>query len=237
LWKVSAGRIPLQTTPLMLASTLKKPVQLVLAALFWLPVIFFSLLLVYNTTLYFSFSYEFDFIKERLLLFAKPLYSWCFYIHIFAGMWCITTALLQFSSWVLKKRRKIHVWSGKIYVFVVLVLGAPTGMYMSFFAKGTLAERMLFMFMAIVWFATTVKGLQAVHNRNIISHKNWMIRSYTMALTAVTFRIYHIVFYLLGWNDLENYEFSLWLSVVGNMLAAEYLIWRRSRNYIKTFTQ
>ncbi|MBL7727662.1 MAG: DUF2306 domain-containing protein [Dinghuibacter sp.] len=222
---------------LTLSPSRKKTVQLFFSVLFWLPVTFFSLLLVYNTIPYFSFSTDFSFIEERIILFAKPLYSWCFYIHIFAGMWCITTALLQFSSWILKKRKKIHIWSGKIYVFVVLILGAPTGMYMSFFAKGTLAERLLFMFMAIVWFVTTVRGLQAVHEKNIISHKNWMIRSYTMAMTAVTFRIYHIIFYLLGWDHSDNYEISLWISVVGNILAAEYLIWRRSRNYLRTFTQ
>lgn len=222
---------------LALQSSWKKPVQLLFSVMFWLPVTFFSLLLVYNTIPYFSFSTDFSFIEERIVLFAKPLYSWCFYIHIFAGMWCISAALLQFSSYILKKRKKIHVWSGKIYVFVVLVLGAPTGMYMSFFAKGSMAERMLFMFMAIVWFITTVRGLQAVHERNIISHKNWMIRSYTMAMTAVTFRIYHIVFYLLEWNHTDNYEVSLWISVVGNILAAEYIIWRKNKKYFKTFTQ
>jgi Predicted membrane protein (DUF2306) len=222
---------------LILPLSLKKAMRFLFSALFWLPVIFFSLLLVYNTIPYFSFSSEFSFIEERVLLFAKPFYWWCFYIHIFAGMWCISAALLQFSSWILKKRKKIHIWSGKIYVFVVLILGAPTGMYMSFFAKGSMAERMLFMFMAIVWFITTVRGLQAVHQRNIISHKNWMIRSYTMAMTAVTFRIYHIIFYLLEWDHISNYEVSLWISVVGNILAAEYIIWRKSKHYFKTFTQ
>jgi hypothetical protein len=222
---------------LILPISLKKAMRFFFSALFWLPVIFFSLLLVYNTIPYFSFSSEFSFIEERVLLFAKPLYWWCFYVHIFAGMWCISTALLQFSSWILKKRKKIHIWSGKIYVFVVLILGAPTGMYMSFFAKGSMAERMLFMFMAMTWFITTVRGLQAVHQRNIISHKNWMIRSYTMAMTAVTFRIYHIIFYLLEWDHMNNYEVSLWISVVGNILAAEYIIWRRSKQYFKTFTQ
>jgi hypothetical protein len=209
----------------------------IFAILFWVPVVFFSLLLVYNTLPYFSFRSNFSFIEERIILFAKPLYKYCFYIHIFAGMWCITTALLQFSSILLKKRKKIHVWGGKIYVFVVLILGAPTGIYMSFFAKGSMAERMLFLFMAVVWFGTTLKGLQAVHEKNIISHKNWMIRSYTMAMTAVTFRIYHLIFYLMGWDHLGNYEFSLWLSVVGNIAIAEFIIFLRSKRYLKTFIQ
>jgi hypothetical protein len=214
-----------------------KVLKLFFNLLFWLPVSFFSLLLVYNTLPYFSFSTEFSFIEERIILFAKPLYKYCFYIHIFAGMWCISTALLQFSAHILKKRKAIHVWGGKIYVFVVLILGAPTGMYMSFFAKGSIAERLLFLFMAIVWFGTTLRGLQAVHEKNIISHKNWMIRSYTMAMTAVTFRIYHLVFYVLGWGHLENYEFSLWLSVLGNIAIAEWIIYKKNKHYLKTFIQ
>ena len=129
--------------------TLQQSVRYFFLMLFWLPVMFFSLLLVRNTIPYFSFSSHFSFIEERAMLFAHSLYKSCFYIHIAAGMLCITAALLQFSSWILKKRRAIHVWSGRVYVLVVLLAGAPTGLYMSFFAKGSFWERALFMFMAI----------------------------------------------------------------------------------------
>ena len=124
---------------------------------------------------------------------------------------------------------------GKIYVVVVLVLGTPTGLYMSFFAKGSFLERILFMFMALYWFYTTVKGLQTIKKKNVLAHKNWMIRSYSMAMTAVTFRIYHILFYYYGVDHLVNYEVSLWISVLGNMLGAEFIIFRKSRSYLKTF--
>lgn len=216
-------------------ATLKRSAGYFFAALFWIPVIFFSLLLVKNTLPYFSFSSDFGFIEERAILFLKPVYRYSFYIHIFAGMFCIVAALTQFSSYILKKRRAIHTWMGKIYVLVVLVLGAPTGLYMSFFAKGGFWERVLFMFMAIYWFFTTAKGLQTIRQKNVLAHKNWMIRSYSMAMTAVTFRIYHIFFYYFGVDHLHNYEVSLWISVLGNMLVAEYLIFRKSRSYLKTF--
>ena len=91
------------------------------------------------------------------------------------------------------------------------------------------------MFMAVFWFVTTYKGLSAIVNRNVLSHKIWMIRSYSMAMTAVTFRVYHILFFLLGWANLENYEISLWISVIGNILLAEWFIYRRSKTYLKTF--
>ncbi len=215
--------------------TLKESIRFTASLLFWIPVFFFSLLLVRNTLPYFSFSPDFSFIEERARLFAKPLYSFCFYTHIFAGMVCIVGALIQFSSYILRKRKAIHVWSGKIYVFVVLFIGAPTGLYMSFFAKGGLGERALFVFMALFWFYSTLKGFQTILKGNVLAHKLWMIRSYSMALTAVTFRIYHIVFYILDWGHLENYEISLWISVIGNMAVAEWIIYRSNKQYLKTF--
>src|SRR5215210_7631957 len=91
--------------------TLHHTVKYFIAVLFWIPVVFFSLLLVRNTIPYFSFSQEFDFIQERAILFARSIYKYSFYIHIFAGMICISTALIQFSSFIIKKRKKIHIWS------------------------------------------------------------------------------------------------------------------------------
>lgn len=215
--------------------TFQKSIRVFSQMLFWVPVAAFSLLLIYNTIPYFSFSKNFDFIEERSFLFQSNLYNTSFYIHIAAGALCIGTALIQFSRYILKKSKVIHRISGKIYVFVVLFLGAPTGLYMSFFAKGSFWERALFMFMAGWWFVTTLYGLSTIHKRNVVAHKIWMIRSYAMAMTAVTFRVYHIAFYLLGWDHLENYEVSLWISVIGNMLFAEWVIWRQSKQYLKSF--
>lgn len=210
--------------------------RILVQVLFWMPVIFFSFLLIYNTLPYFSFNKDFDFILERSFLFKNSFYNTCFYIHIAAGAICIGTALIQFSRYILKKSKAIHRVSGKIYVAVVLFLAAPTGLYMSFFAKGSYWERLLFMFMAGWWFVTTLYGLSTIHKRNIVAHKAWMIRSYAMAMTAVTFRVYHIIFYLLDWGHLENYELSLWISVIGNMLFAEWIIYKQNKAYLKSFT-
>jgi uncharacterized membrane protein YfcA len=215
--------------------TVRQSVRFFGTLCFWIPVAAFSLLLIYNTLPYFSFDPGFDFIRERALLFESPVYKGSFYLHIAAGALCIGSSLVQFSSYILKKRKAIHVWSGKLYVLVVLVIGAPTGLFMSFFAKGSFYERALFLFMALFWFYTTYKGLATIRAKNVLAHKIWMMRSYAMAMTAVTFRVYHLLFFLLDWNNLENYEVSLWISVLGNMFFAEYLIYRRSRAYLKTF--
>jgi hypothetical protein len=62
-----------------------------------------------------------------------------------------------------------------------------------------------------------------------------MMRSYAMAMTAVTFRVYYVLLYLLDWQLLENYQFSLWVSVVGNMLITEWIIYRQSKKYLVSF--
>jgi hypothetical protein len=216
--------------------TLRRSKEVFIIIFFWLPIVFFSLLLIANTIPYFSFSKKFSFIEERAVLFLRPIYNFSFYLHIFAGMFCIGAALLQFSSNILKKRRAVHIWSGRIYVMVVLLIGAPTGLYMSFFAKGSFAERGLFMFMALSWFFFTLKGFTSIMKKQVLSHKIWMIRSYAMALTAVTFRVYYIILYLFDVPLTLNYEVSLWISVIGNLMVAEYFIYRRSRSYLTTFT-
>ena len=204
-----------------------------LSLMFWLPLIFFSLLLVYNTLPYFSFNSNFSFIQERIKLFVNPLWKYSFYIHIAAGMFCITTALTQFSSYILRKRTIVHVIAGRVYVFVVLILGAPTGFYMAFFAKGGYWEKACFLFMAIFWFVSTYKGLETIRQKNVLAHSHWMIRSYSMALTAVSFRIYHIIFFHLGMDHFNNNAISLWNSVIGNILVAEYIIFKKSGPYLK----
>ncbi len=62
-----------------------------------------------------------------------------------------------------------------------------------------------------------------------------MMRSYAMALTAVTFRVYYILLYLMDWDLMANYRFSLWISVIGNMLVAEWIIYQQSKKYLRSF--
>ena len=87
--------------------------------------------------------------------------------------------------------------------------------------------------MAIFWFATTYMGLETIRRKNVLAHSVWMIRSYAMALTAVTFRIYHLLFFYMGVNHYHNYAVSLWISVIGNILIAEWIIYRKSRSYLQ----
>ena len=72
---------------------------------------------------------------------------------------------------------------------------------MSFFAKGSFWKGFIHVHGQLVVYYNFIWPL--IHKRNVIAHKIWMMRSYSMVMTAVTFRVYHIMFYLLGWGHLE----------------------------------
>src|SRR5689334_1162505 len=91
--------------------TYRRSAKVLFQMLFWVPVAGFSLLLIYNTLPYFSFSKDFSFIEERSFLFQSSFYNACFYIHITAGTLCIGTALIQFSRYIMKKSKAIHRFS------------------------------------------------------------------------------------------------------------------------------
>ena len=55
-----------------------------------------------------------------------------------------------------------------------------------------------------------------------------MTRSFALVATAVTFRIYHVAFFHAGLADETNYVASLWLSLLGNAAAAEWILRRRA---------
>ena len=71
--------------------TLQKSIRYFFAALFWLPVAFFTLLLIRNTIPYFSFNQSFSFIEERAALFAKGSYWERLLFMFMAVYWFYTT--------------------------------------------------------------------------------------------------------------------------------------------------
>ena len=202
--------------------------------LFWVPVAGVQFTAYLQHSSYFSLK-KFCLYRRKEVFFSEVVSTTpAFTFHIAAGAFAL--ALHWYNSpgtfW---KSKAIHRISGKnLCPCCTSFPRGPTGLYMSFFAKGSFWERALFMFMAIGGLLQLYMASALFIKRNVIAHKIWMMRSYSMAMTAVTFRVYHIMFYL-SLGHLENYEISLWISVIGNMLFAEWIIYRQSKNYLKSF--
>lgn len=151
------------------------------------------------------------------------------YIHIVGGMLCLFAALPQFSGKLVRRFPGIHRVAGKVYGASMLFLVSPTGFHLALFAKGGFLGKLGFLTLSVLAFHSTIKGWRAVlpPHRDIAAHRAWMTRSFALVASAVTFRIYHTLGYMGGLEADTNYVASLWLSLIGNMAAAELLLNRR----------
>jgi hypothetical protein len=105
-------------------------------------------------------------------------------------------------------------------------MAAPSGIAMSFAAKGGTWSTIGFALSGILWWYATWVGYQAIRDRDIPAHVRAMVRSYCWALSAPAFRSIQAALFMLGVDDGPNYVISLWLSMAVSVLLAETCIYR-----------
>ncbi len=203
---------------------------------YWGLILFFSLLIVYNSIPYYTLRTDYPFLLSKQHELKDLFWRISFYAHITGAMVCILTGFPQFSHYVLTKHKKIHIFLGKVYVIAVLSVACPSGFYMSFYANGGFLGQLPFALIAILWFVTTLRSYLLIRKKQVKAHGIWMIRSYALTLSAVTFRIYNVFFgRVLYMDPIENYQLSLWLSLIGNIIFGELAVLFYNKYYFKTY--
>ena len=196
----------------------------------WLLLGFFALttaLVLVESLPYYTFADDLPFFQEKWDVYRSVLWRVAFYVHISGGLLCLVTALPQFSKTLLRRAPRVHRALGWTYVVSVLGLTAPAGLVMAVVAKGGMPGRFGFIVLGVALFYTTWRGLERVRAGDFRGHVAWMIRSYAMASSALTFRVFYVLLFLAEVQ--HEYVIAIWLSFVVNLLAAEWLIGRRHR--------
>ncbi len=148
-----------------------------------------------------------------------------FYTHVFTIIFALLAGFTQFSTYILKTYRRFHRLMGKIYAYDVLLINFPAAMIMAVYANGHLPAKTAFVVLDCLWFWFTYKGVAAAKSRDIIAHKQFMMRSYALTLSAVTLRMWKIVISSFVYIDpLHLYMIDAWMGFVPNLLFAEWLI-------------
>jgi hypothetical protein len=196
-----------------------------LYASFWILMVACSALIAWNTLPYFDLQPTHTFIIEKQNNWADPIWRICFYNHIAAGLICLVAACLPFSKRVLKRTPSLHRLSGRIYAISVCLVLVPTGLYLSRFAKGGWLGASGFALNGILLFLSTIRGIQMAISRQFVAHRRWMIRSYSMAATAISFRLLFVgLSALTNLHETHAYIGAIWLSVMLNAIVAEAVI-------------
>jgi len=187
----------------------------------------FFMLLVQITLQYIPFDSDVAFLRIKQSYLSKPFYLSLFYVHVYSAIFSVLAGLTQFFKAFQVKYKFVHRYLGWFYVLIVLLLAAPSGFYIGIYANGGLSSQTSFVLLSILWFIFTALALYFALRKNYIQHKNFMIRSFALTLSAITLRAWkYLIVYWLHPKPMDVYVVVAWLGWVLNLLVAEIIIYK-----------
>ncbi len=153
------------------------------------------------------------------------LYLPLFYTHVYSAIFVLLAGFTQFNNQLLRHYPKVHKVLGYLYVGVVLLLAAPSGVFIGWFANGGLFPQISFVTLGILWFWFTLKAILCIFKKDLLNHRKFMYRSFALACSAITLRLWKVILvYLFHPAPMDVYQIVAWIAWVPNLLFAEWLI-------------
>ena len=179
---------------------------------------------------YIPYNTDVGFLRIKQQYIGIDHWRTAFFIHVYASMWVLFAGFTQFSKRLQKNQPKIHRTLGYIYVVDVLLITGPAGLVMGFYANGGLWSRIAFVLLAVLWIYFTAMALVKAKQKNFKAHRNYMIRSYALTLSAITLRAWKYgITNTMTLPPMDVYRVVAWLGWVGNLAIAEWLIFRQKK--------
>ena len=187
-----------------------------------------TFLMLRLVVLYSAFDDHVGFLEQKQAYLHLPIWKAAFYVHVFSSILTLLAGFTQFSSDFLQRHRRLHKILGRVYAWDILFINFPAGMIMAIYANGYLPSKIAFMILDSLWFWFTLKAIIEIKRGNVQAHRDYMMRSYALTLSALTLRTWKIV--LMNTTTLPPealYMVDAWLGFVPNWLFVEWLIARR----------
>jgi uncharacterized membrane protein YozB (DUF420 family) len=183
------------------------------------------LIMIVTIAQYITFKSTVGFLKYKQQIVGNEIWLTVFYIHVFTCFVCLFAGLTQFSSWLLSNHSNIHRYIGRLYAFNIIFINFPTGLVLAFYANGKLPGKIAFTILDILWFYFTIMGIKYIKKGDVKRHRENMIRSFALTLSALTLRGWKIVF--INFTAFDNstiYMIDAWLGFSLNLIVAEIII-------------
>jgi hypothetical protein len=186
---------------------------------------FFMMLMVGTTLQYIPIQLDAAFLLVKQQYIHIIPWRIAFFVHVFTSMFALLAGFTQFSTYILRNYKKLHRIIGKIYVIDILFVTGPASFIMALLANGGLPSRIAFTSLSVLWMFTTLKAWRTAMARQFVAHKEWMMRSYALTLSAITLRGWKwLIIALFHLRPLDTYMIVAWLGFVPNLFFAEWLI-------------
>ncbi|KAA2221454.1 DUF2306 domain-containing protein [Chryseobacterium sediminis] len=189
---------------------------------------YFFWLMLKITLEYIPFNPEVSFLMiKQTEVVDRPEYLTFFYAHVYTSIFVLLSGFLA----ILRQNfglKNLHRNMGKVYIFLILIFAAPSGIYMGVFANGGFLSKISFVILGFLWWFSTYKAYQLARQKKFKEHKQWMWRSFAFTLSAITLRMWKVIIvYLFHPNPMDVYQIIAWLGWIPNILIIEYLITKK----------
>lgn len=159
-------------------------------------------------------------------------FRWWLLVHGLAGALALLLGPMQFSDRLRRRYLTVHRIAGRLYVGGV-ALCAPLGVYIQaiqgppLFTAAAATD-------AFLWTTTTGVALAFIRRGDVLHHRQWMVRSFAVALVFLEARVLLWAVPSLERMGVEGVMMAVWASLAlcvplaDAVLACEELLRRRS---------
>lgn len=199
----------------------------VISALLFIILAFLTLQMARITSAYIPYNTDVGFLRIKQQYIGIDHWRIAFFVHVYTSIWVLLAGFTQFSETLRASYPRFHRVAGYLYAADVLLITGPAGFIMGFYANGGTTSRVAFVTLAMLWIYFTAVAVIKARKGDYNAHRDFMIRSYALTLSALTLRAWKWgINNSFDFPPMDVYRTVAWLGWVPNLLCAEFLIWR-----------
>jgi hypothetical protein len=172
-------------------------------------------------------NFNADFLLGRESYFYGA-YHWAFYAHLISGPTSLVVGTILVSHRFRQMAPQWHRALGKFQVACVLMILAPSGLWMAWYAVSGAIAGVGLGLLAIATAACAALGWRSAVARRFDEHQRWMWRTYVLLCSAVVIRLIGGIAMVFDVDALWVYPLSAWVSWLAPLMIYEG--WRTFRS-------
>lgn len=169
---------------------------------------------------YFPPNFESPFLRGRQAYFYG-VYQGAFVAHIVAGPLTLILGLVLISETVRARWPRLHRTLGKCQIALILLMLAPSGVWMAFYVETGPVAGAGFFALALATGLCAILGWRSAVRLNFVEHRRWMERCFLLLCSAVVLRLIGGLVVVAGVEREWTYPVAAWASWLVPLAAFE----------------
>ncbi len=194
--------------------------------LFYVFLGYFGYLMVLITLQYIPINFDVAFLRIKQDEISKTHYQVAFFMHVYTSIFVLFLGMPQFSARIRIRLKSFHRLTGKLYVGIILVLAAPSGLILGYYANGGIIAQLGFLVLALLWFYFIYLAYVYARKKEFDKHRKFMLRSYALTLSAISLRLLKLgIVHIWELPPMDITRIIAWGGWLLNLLTLEFVMW------------